>query len=78
MSEQVNLHEAKTHLSKLIKRVELGEEIIIARAGHPVAKLTAIAPQHKPRMPGSARGKIRISDDFDAPLPSEIIRDFES
>jgi prevent-host-death family protein len=68
----VNIHEAKTHLSKLIERVESGEEIVIARAGRPVARLGPIKRASEPRVPGLWRGKVRIRDSFDEPLPEEI------
>ena len=75
---QVNMHEAKTHFSKLIRRVLNGEEVIIARAGEPVARLGPVEGQRKPRRePGSARGLVRIADDFDAPLPDDILAGFE-
>ena len=63
---EVNIHEAKTHLSRLLQRVANGEEITIARAGVPVAKLIAAGPQAKSRPMGMDRGKIWIADDFDA------------
>jgi prevent-host-death family protein len=66
----VNVHEAKTHLSRLLERVEQGEEIVIARNNRPVARLVAhMAPE---RRPGSLRGRMRIADDFDDPLPDEL------
>jgi prevent-host-death family protein len=65
---QVNIHEAKTHLSRLLQKVAEGEEITIARGGKPVAKLVAIPPQGK-RPLGLDRGKIWMADDFDAPDP---------
>jgi len=65
----VNIHEAKTQFSRLIERVEQGEEIIIARAGHPVARLVRLTRRPRPRKPGSAKGQIVIRPDFDAPLP---------
>ncbi len=68
----VNIHEAKTQFSKLIVRVKQGEEIIIAMAGKPVAKLVPIKPNVKPRKSGSAKGKIKIADNFNAPLPNDI------
>lgn len=71
----VNVHEAKTHLSKLLERVEAGEEIVIARRGRPIATLVPHRPPR--RVPGSARGRIWISDDFDEPLPEEIQAAFE-
>ena len=65
---QVNIHEAKTHLSKLIEMVQNGEEVIIARANTPVVKLVALETQKPERKLGSAKGKIWISPDFDEPL----------
>jgi prevent-host-death family protein len=73
---QVNIHEAKTHLSRLIDAVEAGEEIIIARAGTPVARLTGMA-QAQPRQLGILKGKIVVADDFDAPLPEDVLAAFE-
>src|SRR5437868_1591702 len=67
---EVNVHEAKTHLSRLLKRVAAGEEITISRAGVPVAKLIAAAPVGGERPMGQDRGKIWIADDFDAPDPA--------
>ena len=72
----VNVHEAKTHLSRLIERVEAGEEIVICRSGKPVAKLVPILGAQGPRVPGSMRGLLRIGDDFDAPLPNELLDEF--
>jgi prevent-host-death family protein len=73
---QVNLHEAKTHLSRLVDDVAAGEEIVIAKAGKPVAKLVPIASNLEPRHLGSMPGKIWMADDFDAPLPPEVLADF--
>ena len=73
----VNIHEAKTHLSRLIERVLAGEEIVIARGGTPVAKLVPIEKRGSRRTPGSARGRVRVGDDFGAPLPDDIKRHFE-
>lgn len=68
--DTVNIHEAKTHLSRLLERVERGERITIARAGTPIAVLSRFEHTTPPRRtPGSDRGKIWISDDFDAPMP---------
>lgn len=68
--ETVNVYEAKTHLSKLLERVERGETIVIARAGTPVAVLSPYAqPAPAPRPIGIDRGTIWMSDDFDAPIP---------
>ena len=76
--ETVNIHEAKTHLSRLVERAEHGEEIIIARSGRAVARLVPLEGLEKPRVFGRMRGKIRIADDFDAPLPDEIVDQFEN
>ncbi len=73
----VNVHEAKTHFSKLLERVERGEEVVIARRGHPIARLVPHAPAPKQRVPGLLRGKIVMGDDFDDPLPEEIQKYFE-
>lgn len=67
---KVNVHEAKANLSKLLAQVEEGKEVIIARAGKPVARLVPIERQTAQRIPGSAKGKLVIADDFDAPLPN--------
>jgi prevent-host-death family protein len=71
---RVNIHEAKTHLSKLIAS---GEEVVIARYGEPVARLLPIRRETSRRMPGSARGKVKISKAFFEPLPQEIMEAFE-
>ena len=77
MSIQVNTHEAKTNLSKLLARVKAGEEVIIANAGQPVARLVPIEDRPLRRTPGSAQGRITIAPDFDAPLPEAILETFE-
>jgi prevent-host-death family protein len=77
MTVTLNVHEAKTHLSKLIERVQGGEEIIIAKAGRPVARLVPIARPTTARQPGSAAGMVVLADDFDAPLPDSILEAFE-
>ncbi|OGT41288.1 MAG: antitoxin [Gammaproteobacteria bacterium RIFCSPHIGHO2_12_FULL_37_34] len=73
----VNIHQAKTNFSKLIDAVMHGEEIIIAKAGKPAAKLIPIIVTKPKRKPGTLKGKIRISADFDAPLPDDILDSFE-
>ena len=70
----VNVHEAKTHLSRLIARAAQGEEIVIAKAGRPVAKLVGITTPPRKRPLGTARGQVKIADDFKAPLPKELRR----
>ena len=73
----VNVHEAKTNLSRLLAQVEAGEEVTIARNGKPVARLVAIQPQGK-RQPGILKGKIEIPDSFFFdPLPEEELRRWE-
>jgi prevent-host-death family protein len=69
MTTKVNIHEAKTHLSKLLQRVMNGEEIVIAKAGKPIARLAPIKSGPKKRVPGSAKSKVKVSTDFDEPLP---------
>jgi prevent-host-death family protein len=73
----VNIHEAKTHLSRLLRRVAAGEEIVIARAGRPIARLVPIESSRPDRRLGAWKGRIVISDDFDAPLPPELQAAFE-
>jgi prevent-host-death family protein len=78
MSETVfNLYEAKSSLSRLVDRAAAGEEIIIAKAGHPLARLVAFGGPRRPRRPGGWEGRVRIGDDFDAPLPEEVLQAFE-
>lgn len=72
----VNVHEAKTHLSRLLRQVAAGEEIVIASAGRPVARLVPIT-QARPRQLGTDRGVVRVPPDFDAPLPPDVLADFE-
>ena len=73
----VNMHQAKTHFSKLVDAVLHGNEILIARAGKPVAKLGPINKKPGRRF-GVLKGKIKIAKDFDAPLPDEYIAGFET
>jgi prevent-host-death family protein len=77
MSKPVNLYEAKTHLSTLVDRAAKGEEIIIAKAGKPKARLVPLRDASVKRRPGAWRGRVRTSRDFDAPLPESIMADFE-
>ena len=74
---QVNIHEAKTHLSRLVKEAANGKEIVIAISGKPVARLVPLeAAPAKKRKPGRLKGKIRITGDFDAPLPEALLEQF--
>ncbi len=78
MTDTVNLYEAKTHLSELVERAAAGEEIVIAKAGQPRAKLVPIQPAPaKRRKGGFLRGKIWISPHFDDPLPPDLLDAFE-
>jgi prevent-host-death family protein len=70
----VNVHEAKTQLSRLLEGVEAGEDIVIARAGKPVARLVPVA--EGARRPGRLKGKVVMAEDFDAPLPTDLAGPF--
>ncbi|MEM7228170.1 MAG: type II toxin-antitoxin system Phd/YefM family antitoxin [Planctomycetota bacterium] len=74
--EVVNTHEAKTHLSRLIEDVQSGREIIIARAGKPVARLVRYEPDMPKRPLGIARGQVTIHETFDDPLPPDVAQAF--
>ncbi len=76
MADSVNIHEAKTHLSRLVERVEAGEEVVIARAGRPVARLVPYRSRTTPRVPGRWRDQIVIAPDFDD-VNEQLIQDFE-
>lgn len=75
--EQINIHAAKTHLSRLVERAAAGEEIVIAKAGAPMARLVPYRHELRPRRPGALAGKVWMSDDFDAP-DDEVVRAFEA
>jgi prevent-host-death family protein len=77
MAEPVNIHEAKTHFSRLVERVEAGEEIVIARDGRPVARLVPLRPRRQSREPGVWRGLVRVGPDFDEP-DEELLGSFEA
>lgn len=78
MSDIVNIHEAKTHLSRLVERVEGGEEVVIARAGRPVARLVPLDRRTRPRVLGALRGRIWLAPDWDSPeVNAEMARDFD-
>lgn len=77
MAATFNVHEAKTHLSRILERVATGEEVVIAKAGKPVARVVPIARKSKNRVPGTAKGQLWIAPDFDAPLPDAVLREFE-
>lgn len=73
----INIHDAKTHFSRLIEKVRAGKELTIGKAGKPIAKLVPIRNNKQKRKPGVLKGKIKIASDFDAPLPEETLRTFE-
>ncbi|MDQ6773106.1 MAG: type II toxin-antitoxin system prevent-host-death family antitoxin [Candidatus Dormibacteraeota bacterium] len=73
---EVGVHEAKTHLSELLRRVATGEEIVIMRGRVPVARLVRAAPL-RPRLLGVDEGRFVVPDDFDAPLPDDLLAEFE-
>ncbi|MCL6576123.1 type II toxin-antitoxin system Phd/YefM family antitoxin [Kyrpidia sp.] len=77
MTKVVNVHEAKTHFSKLLARAEAGEEIVIAKAGKPLARLVPYRERPTKRVPGTAKSLIVVGEDFDDPLPESIQRLFE-
>ena len=73
----VNIHDAKTHLSAILKRVESGEEILIAKSGHPIARISPLSPVSGKRQPGSAKGRLVVSETFMDPLPHDVLKEFE-
>ena len=75
--QTINIHQAKTHLSKLLEEVGKGLEIVIAKSGKPIAKLTGISPTKPIRKPGLLKGKIKIAENFDAPLADDVLDVFE-
>jgi prevent-host-death family protein len=77
MATTVNIHEAKTHLSRLVDEVASGAEIIIAKAGRPMARLSPISAPARKKQLGLLRGKVRVSDDFNAPLDDDTLAAFE-
>ncbi len=77
MTSVVNIHEAKTHLSRIIDEVAAGAEVIIAKAGKPMARLVPLVSAPRPKKLGLLKGKIKVPDDFNDPLPDTVIADFE-
>jgi prevent-host-death family protein len=74
----VNVHDAKTHFSRLLSRVEGGEEIVIAKAGKPVARIVPLSGKTGKRVPGTAKGRIVLGKNFCEVLPEEVLKDFEN
>lgn len=77
MPKVLNIHEAKTHLSRIVEEVAAGKEVIIAKAGKPMARLSPITAKVKKKKLGLLKGKIKIVGDFNAPLPDEVLAGFE-
>jgi len=75
--QTVNIHEAKTNLSRLVEEVAAGQEIIIAKAGKPMARLVPLVAAPKKRRLGLFKGLLNVPDDFDAPLPEDVLASFE-
>jgi prevent-host-death family protein len=77
MSKIINIHEAKTHLSRIVDEVAAGNEVIIAKAGKPMARLSPITAAVKKKKLGLLKGKLKVPDDFNAPLPNDVLAAFE-
>ncbi len=77
MTTVVNVHQAKTHLSRLLDEVAAGTEVVIAKAGRPVARLVPMEPVVRRKKLGLLKGKISVPEDFDAPLPPDVLAEFE-
>jgi prevent-host-death family protein len=77
MAKTVNLYEAKTRLSELVERAAGGDEVVIAKAGVPKARLVPLARKAPPRKPGAWKGRVLVAADFDAPLPEDVLLAFE-
>ena len=75
---RVNIHEAKTHLSRLVAAATAGESVVLARAGKPVARLVAIGKFKGPRIPGALKGRIRIGTGWDGPLSARELARWEA
>jgi prevent-host-death family protein len=76
MAYVVNIHEAKTHLSRLVDDVAAGAEVVIAKSGKPVARLVPLEKRPRRKTLGLLKGKLRVPDTFNAPLPDKVIGDF--
>lgn len=76
-NRSINLYEAKTRLSELVEQASLGEAIVIAKDGLPMARLGPLPRKRPGRKPGGGKGKVWMADDFDAPLPDDLLAIFE-
>jgi prevent-host-death family protein len=77
MSNVVNIHEAKTNLSRIVDEVAAGAEVVIAKAGKPMARLIPINPKVRPKHLGLLKGKVRVPDNFNQPLDEKVLTEFE-
>lgn len=77
MATVINIHEAKTHLSRIVEQAAAGREVIIAKAGRKVAKLVPLDPVRRPKKLGGLKGRVRVPDDFNAPLDARVLAAFE-
>lgn len=75
--ETVNIYDAKTRLSQLVDKAASGEDVIVSRNGKPLVRITQLAPTRREIRFGVLKGKVRIAKDFDAPLPPDVLADFE-
>ena len=73
----INIHEAKTHLSRIVDEVAAGAEVVIAKAGKPMARLVPLTTTARPRKLGLLKGRIHVPDDFNEPLPEGVLKEFE-
>lgn len=76
VKSMVNIHEAKTHLSRIVEEVATGREVVIAKAGKPIARIVPLEGAKPKHRFGLLAGRIWVADDFDAPLPNDVLRDF--
>jgi prevent-host-death family protein len=74
----INIYEAKTQLSRLVEQAAAGKDVIIARGGKPIARLTRLQPPRREIRFGILKGKIKVASDFDAPLPAHVLAQFEA
>lgn len=78
MSTVINIHEAKTHLSRIVEEVAAGAEVVIAKAGRPMARLVPLESIASKKSLGKLRGRLVVPDDFNAPLPPDVAASFEA
>jgi prevent-host-death family protein len=76
-AESVNIYDAKTRLSQLVDKAAAGEDVVVSRNGKPLVRITGLVVEKRPVKFGVLRGKVKIAGDFDAPLPKEVLADFE-